>query len=142
MSGRCAVSGGKDRRVLLLLDDVLMSLYLEDTGHTINGRAIWRLRKNLVHRIPKYLRVVVPVGFETDLASTPRVFQAVFPSSGEYRVAAVIHDWLYTKEANCSRFLADAIFYSLMLQFGVKTWKATCLYYGVRLGGWKYYQRR
>jgi hypothetical protein len=38
--------------------------------------------------------IKVPVGFETDMASIPRIFWAIFPPTGEYSKAAVIHDYV------------------------------------------------
>ena len=39
--------------------------------------------------------VNVPTGFVTDLASIPRPFWSVFPKTGRYAYAAIVHDYLY-----------------------------------------------
>ena len=38
--------------------------------------------------------VRVPKGFHTDFASTPRILQSLFPPTGAWTKAAVVHDWL------------------------------------------------
>src|SRR6266850_4958854 len=39
--------------------------------------------------------IIVPAGFVTDFASTPRAIWAVLPPVGQYQLAAVVHDFLY-----------------------------------------------
>src|SRR2546426_7470924 len=50
--------------------------------------------------------IVVPAGFVTDFASTPRAIWAVLPPSGRYQLAAIVHDFLYWDQS-CSREQAD-----------------------------------
>src|SRR4051812_29221534 len=50
--------------------------------------------------------VVVPAGFVTDFASTPRAIWAVLPPVGNYQLAAVVHDFLYWDQ-RCTREQAD-----------------------------------
>ena len=38
-------------------------------------------------------RITIPDGFNTDLASVPRLFWALLPPSGVYESAAVLHDF-------------------------------------------------
>lgn len=52
--------------------------------------------------------IVVPAGFVTDFASTPRALWSVIPPSGRYQLAAVVHDFLYWDQG-CTREQADAI---------------------------------
>lgn len=40
-------------------------------------------------------RIVVPTYFRTDMASIPRIFWSIYPPTGRYQRAAIIHDWLY-----------------------------------------------
>jgi hypothetical protein len=59
--------------------------------------------------------IVVPKGFETDLASTPRQVWRAFPRWGRWSGAAIVHDYLYrTQPPGVSRLKADAIFHRLM----------------------------
>ena len=41
--------------------------------------------------------VNVAAGFETDLASVPRLFWTLLPACGPHNRAAVVHDWLYAR---------------------------------------------
>lgn len=41
----------------------------------------------------KYIIVVLPKGFISNGADTPRLFQPIFPPYGVYLGAAFIHDW-------------------------------------------------
>ena len=78
---------------------------------------------------------VVPKGFETDLASTPRVTWSVFPKSGIYTEAAVIHDHLYRCQSRWNRHVCDGIFKEALLRCGVGSIRAYLMYRAVRLGG-------
>lgn len=52
------------------------------------------LERPLVYRRASGQKITVPAGFETDLASVPRVFWRIMPrDDGKYRAAAVIHDY-------------------------------------------------
>ncbi|MDO6526961.1 DUF1353 domain-containing protein [Motilimonas sp. 1_MG-2023] len=86
--------------------------------------------------------ISVPVGFETDLASVPQFAWAVFPKSGIYREAAVIHDWLYCHhQEGMSRKLADEIFLAGMRELNVSKWKRYTMWAAVRLAGKRYWHK-
>jgi hypothetical protein len=56
----------------------------------------WKLLSPLVYESSGPLgEVIVPAGFLTDFASTPRIIWMFMPKSGEYDAAAVVHDFLY-----------------------------------------------
>jgi hypothetical protein len=80
-------------------------------------------------------QITVPVGFETDFASVPRVFWAILPKWGKYGNAAVIHDWLYWEQGR-SRPAADAVFLEAMAVLGVSAVVRQTMYTAVRLFGW------
>ena len=61
----------------------------------------------------------VPVGFKTDFASVPTIFQWLIPRSGRYTKAAVLHDHLWRKEPDLSRADADGIFRRAMADLRV-----------------------
>jgi len=44
----------------------------------------------------KRIKILIPQGFITDLATSPRIFWALIPPFGVYEAAAVLHDWLCT----------------------------------------------
>lgn len=80
----------------------------------------------------------VPKGFETDLASVPRIFWPILPPHGYYGKAAVIHDYCY-ENAIEDRKWADDLFFEAMGVLGVPQWKRLMIYWGVRLFGWIHY---
>ena len=89
----------------------------------------------------------VPRGFQTDLASVPRLFTWLIPKHGKYSIAAVVHDyrlsrvgekWFETNgtertELLFSRRHADRIFRLVMIDSGVARWRCSLMYYAVRL---------
>lgn len=78
----------------------------------------------------------VPIGFETDFASVPRIFWRIIPPWGCWSPAAVVHDYLYAHNG-CSRKKADQIFLDIMIQLEVPKWPRTLMYWAVRLFGWR-----
>jgi hypothetical protein len=83
--------------------------------------------------------VTVPAGFITDLASVPRVLQWYAPSSHpDYRVAAIVHDYLYKFQV-VPRFLADAIFRTLINKR--RPGRRWAMWAAVRMAGRKGYRK-
>ena len=78
--------------------------------------------------------VVVPAGFVTDFASTPRALWSVIPPTGRYQLAAVVHDFLYWDQA-CEREQADAIFRVAMAESNVKPFERDLMWQAVRRFG-------
>lgn len=83
-------------------------------------------------------RVTVPAGFETDLASVPRIpiFYLLFGGASEE--AAVIHDYLYSGGI-VSRAVADEVFAEAMKAEGVARWRRGPMWFGVRAFGWLHF---
>lgn len=99
----------------------------------------------------EYIEIHVRRGFETDLASIPRVFRWLITKLGRQNKAAVIHDALYQNEYttpnNCprhefTRAEADLVFLDGNRDAGVKKWKRRLIYLAVRTGGWASWQKR
>ncbi len=86
---------------------------------------------------------VVPAGFQTDFASVPRFFWRVLPPTGEYGIAAVIHDWLYQSKS-VSKREADLVFLAAMQELNVAGWKRKIMFNAVHWFGCHAYsaQRR
>ena len=115
------------------------------------GDCVWVLNKSLVY-YSSYLKqrksskpqIVVPEGFETDLASVPRV-PIIFSLWGaKAHREAVIHDYLYRIDANpdVKRAVADRVFLEAM---GVRQKPKRVkypMYLGVRIGGWATWHKR
>lgn len=78
--------------------------------------------------------ICVPVGFNTDLASVPRVLWGWIPPHGRHLRAAVVHDYLYSV-ADRPRKEADQIFHALMRHMGVNRVRAGLMYAAVRAFG-------
>lgn len=84
--------------------------------------------------------VTVPAGFISDYASVPRVpvvFEIFGGDIGD-NPAAVVHDFLYSQglvpRADC-----DAVFREALRACGMSAWRATAMYWGVRIGGESHY---
>lgn len=81
----------------------------------------------------------VPEGFVTDFASIPRPLWPIYPKTGRYQLAAVVHDFLYWEQTT-SRKDADQIFLEGMEESGVSKKDRLIIYHAVRQGGegaWK-----
>jgi len=76
----------------------------------------------------------VPVGFETDFCSVPRI-PGVFDILGDRaRRAGTVHDFLYTAHP-VDRETADKVLKEMVLLCGVDEVEAEAFYAAVRLGG-------
>ncbi len=112
----------------------------ELTGEFNEGRALFKLLEDYTLYINN-ITVTVPAGFKTDFASVPRFLWSIFPPSGEYAPAAIVHDYLYSSRATVSRFLADAIFHEAMESaLKVPFWKRKSVYWAVRLFGGSHFK--
>jgi hypothetical protein len=78
--------------------------------------------------------IVVPAGFVTDFASTPRAIWAVLPPFGTYQLAAVVHDFLYWDQG-CTREQADALLRVAMEESKVGPAKRDVIWEAVRKFG-------
>jgi len=88
--------------------------------------------------------VIVPDGFETDLASVPRIPLVFWFWGGRSHREGVLHDYLYRKDSIpvVARDVADRIFYEAMACRG-KSWNVRWfMFLGVRVGGWTAYHKR
>lgn len=101
----------------------------------------WRLVAPMTWR-----NITVPAGFETDLASIPRIARVFFSTDGPFLPAAIVHDWLYVaREVNghpIDRAFADYQFLEGMRDLGVSRFARTVVYRAVRLGGGAIWARR
>ena len=83
-------------------------------------------------------RIEVPIGFETDLASVPRLPLTFAVAGDTAHEAAVVHDYLYS-EKKISRSKADAVFEEAMNVLGISWWKRKLMWSAVRAFGWSHY---
>lgn len=95
----------------------------------------WLLVQPLIYSSDLAKRTfTVPAGFQTDLASVPRLPLVYLLCGDCAREAAVIHDWLYSTHET-DRATADAILREASACTGVPWWRRWLMYWGVRLGG-------
>jgi hypothetical protein len=85
----------------------------------------------------------VPMRFETDGASIPRLLQSFLPTWGRYSRAAVVHDYLYNElrpgtephPQAPTRQAADAVFREAMAVLGVGVFTRWIMWAAVRAFG-------
>ena len=83
---------------------------------------------------------VVPKGFETDLASIPRLLWPIFaPQYSGFVAPAILHDYLYRCNNNITRVFADEVLYSALITENVTPFTASKFYIGVRIFGGSHY---
>jgi hypothetical protein len=116
-------------------------LALEDTDTVDGGQ--WVLTRPLVYESELLNAILtVPDGFETDLASVPRL-PVVYTLVGDTaRAAAVVHDFLYGRPDICTRKIADSVLQEACGASGVSAWRSWLMWAGVRLGGSGHYSKR
>lgn len=85
-------------------------------------------------------RFEIPAHFETDLASIPKIAWPIMaPAHSSLIRPAIVHDWFYRKTCDFTRYETDLIFYHMLKNDGVSTFRASLMYYAVRWFGWNYY---
>jgi hypothetical protein len=112
--------------------------------------AAWKTDKVLIVLAPLGYQselvgyIEVPAGFETDLASVPRVPIAYTAWGGRASAEAVIHDYLYRADSVPSVTLEQAndVFFEAMGARGVSPWVRYPMFWGVTLGGKKHFHAR
>lgn len=103
---------------------------------------LWRLVEPLVYQSDVAGQTFeVPAGFETDLASVPRLPVVYLLAGGTSNEAAVVHDFLYTVHP-VSRAVADAVLREASAVTGVPAWRRWLMFWGVRLGGASHWDPR
>jgi hypothetical protein len=115
------------------MSNFLSKLILENADVSDDGQ--WKLTAPLVYvsDVAKQ-SFTVPAGFQTDLASVPRIpiiFDLMGATSNE---PAALHDWLYTSHV-VSRSMADAVLREASAVCGVPCWRRNMMWVGVRIFG-------
>jgi hypothetical protein len=91
------------------------------------------------HFIEGDLEVRVPVGFDSDYNSVPRVFWRVFPP-WQFPAAGVVHDYLY-RYNGVTRAQADGVHRRILELVGCPPWLAWTAYGVLRITGWRAWNR-
>jgi hypothetical protein len=118
--------------------DISMSFADELVIKMLPDGRTWLVVKEFSFHSPyhKDFWMTVPVGFKTDLASVPAIFQWIArQASGRHVRASVAHDYLYRNRIG-TRLNADKCFLYLMKKDKVNFIKRHLLYYAVRTFGW------
>ena len=89
------------------------------------------------------IEIIIPEGFVTDFASTPKLLYPIFPPVGIYNKAAMVHDYLYSQgcSLNISRQEADDFFLQAMEVLKVAKWKRRAMFLAVRIFGKLHFRR-
>ena len=90
------------------------------------------LEERLVYQSDLGGLIIVPAGFETDLASIPRIFQSLVPKVDRHMLPAIVHDYL-VRRPDFSRKLADRIFLEAMRLKNVNPIRRRLMYWAVSL---------
>lgn len=113
--------------------------------HLKDDDCVWVLDKPLGYysSLLKCL-VTVPTGFETDLASVPRLPFIFTLWGGRAHREGVLHDYLYRIDAKpeTARGTADSVFKEAMSLRGKPWYVRYPMFVGVRVGGWTAYHKR
>lgn len=92
---------------------------------------------------------IVPVGFVTDFASVPRIFQSLIPAHGLAMPASILHDFMYSSNHfkdllgdSAARYYADDLFRRNLLDMGIKKWQVFLMFTAVRIFGAKRWRNK
>lgn len=81
-------------------------------------------------------------GFETDLASISKILWPLYaPFHSNLMRCSIVHDFFYRNHI-FTRKQCDLIFYNILTNDGIDKFRASIMYYGVRLFGWRFYKKR
>lgn len=121
-----------------------MSEFRTDLDVVCIDDSFWILNSILSYMSDLIGLIEVPVGFETDFASVPRVpiFFTLFGDRAHRE--AVLHDYLYRIDSvpTVERSQADEVFLEAMKNRGKGFSVRYAMYWGVRLGGWTAYHKK
>jgi len=113
-----------------------MTFVTKDITVTVVDDVNWRLEKDVIFK-DKDVEFRVPVGYVTDFASVPRATSWLYPRTGAYSAAAIIHDWLITDmlpTGHIESAQVDRVFREAMKELGVPLARIWVMWAGVRLG--------
>jgi len=109
-----------------------------------NSDEIWALDAPLVFMSDIYGMVIAPRGFQSDLASVPRVPFVYSLWGAKAHREAIIHDYLYRIDSKprVSFWIANKIFLEAMVAREKPLYVRQPMYWGVCIGGyWSYHKR-
>lgn len=117
----------------------LSRLAIQVADDTDNGQ--WVLVESLIYESDlAKCTIVVPKGFQTDLASVPRLPVIFLLTGNTSNEAAAVHDFLYSSH-QVTREIADGILREASAVTGVPSWRRWAMWAGVRLGGTSHWDK-
>lgn len=84
----------------------------------------------------------VPAGFQTDLASVPRLPLVFLLAGDTSREASALHDFLYTPPQLVSRAMADSVLREASAVTLVPAWRRWVMWAGVRVFGGSHWREK
>lgn len=105
----------------------------------VNGRVMWQTLQPLTYTTDDGDSITVPIGFLTDLATTPRAMWIWLPPNWKYTKAAVLHDYLLVSEER-TWSEANKLFHEAMGGLGVNKTTNWVMYQSVCF--WKWINRK
>ena len=96
-----------------------------------------------------WIPICVPVGFPTDLCTSPPLMRPLMGRVGAHLEASIIHDWLFEAwHCACNREnperrdhdFADDVFREAMKEARVRRWRRWGAYRASQCFGWKYFR--
>ena len=123
------------------MNGFVSALRLEDIGPW-RGRTVYRLLEPLIYDSGEQV-ITVPAGFETDLASVPRLPIVYMMWGDRAHRESVLHDYLYriASVPDLIRADCDALFRLAMISRDNPWWIYQPMYWGVRIGGCTSYKK-
>jgi len=113
-----------------------MAFVTKDIEVRVVDDTTWELLKDVVYKDTD-TEYRVPVGYRTDFASVPRATSWLYPRTGAYSAAAIVHDWLITDMLPTGYVASnhvDFVFRNAMKELGVPFARRWVMWAGVRLG--------
>jgi len=110
----------------------------------IKDDRIWKLDSPLIYESDILGLIEVPEGFETDLASVPRVPFVYMMWGGKAHREGVLHDYLFRIDSVplASYSQANKVFFEAMTVRGKPDYVRYPMWWGVVLGGWIAYHKK
>lgn len=87
-------------------DDIVQLEFI----YSWKSKKFWRLLQPIAVNLTNGQTIEIPKGFVTDLSSVPRFLWGIAPPFGDFLLAAIIHDFLYTNHIQNRSFCDDEMF--------------------------------
>lgn len=122
-----------------------MSGFLQDLRFELEPEAELTvvLTRSLVYLDGSGVMYTIPEGFRCDLASVPRIFRSVATPWHQSARAGILHDCIYRWAIwwGVTRSESDELYRQALVDDEVSRWRAWVQKRGVRLGGWRSWNR-